>query len=36
MQKIILNGEQETAVRELLAGHDVMASLPTGFSKSNN
>ena len=33
-QKIILKGEQEMAMKELLAGHDVMAILPTGFSKS--
>ena len=35
-KKIILKREQETAVRQLLAGHVVMAILPTGFSKSNN
>ena len=35
-QKIILKREQETAVRQLLAGRVVMAILPTGFSKSNN
>ena len=35
-QKIILKRELETAVKELLAGHDIMAILPTGFGKSNN
>ena len=35
-QKIILKREQETAVKQLLAGHVVMAILPTGFGKSNN
>ena len=30
------NREQETAVKELFAGRDVMAILPTGFSKSKN
>ena len=33
-EKIILKSEQETAVKELLAGRDVMAILPTGFGKS--
>ena len=33
-EKIILKKEQETAVKELLAGRDVMAILPTGFGKS--
>ena len=32
--KIILKREQETAVKELLAGRDVMAILPTGFGES--
>ena len=32
--KIILKREQETAVKELLAGRDIMAMLPTGFGKS--
>ena len=35
-KKIILKREQETAVRQLLAGRVVMAILPTEFSKSNN
>ena len=35
-KKIILKREQETAVRQLLAGRVVKAILPTGFSKSNN
>ena len=35
-QKIILKREQETAVKQLLAGHVVMAILPTGFGKSKN
>ena len=35
-QKIILKREQETAVKQLLAGRVVMAILPTGFGKSNN
>ena len=35
-KKIILKREQETAVRQQLAGRVVMAILPTGFSKSNN
>ena len=35
-QKIILKRKQETAVKELLAGRDVMAILPTGFGKSKN
>ena len=34
--KIILKREQETAVKQLLAGRVVMAILPTGFGKSNN
>ena len=33
-EKIILKREQETAVKELLAGRDVMAILPTRFGKS--
>ena len=32
-QKIILKRKQETAVKELLAGSDVMVILPTGFRK---
>ena len=32
-QKIILKKEQEMAVKELLAGRDVMAILPTGFGR---
>ena len=35
-QKIILKRKQETAVKELLAGRDVMAIVPTGFGKSKN
>ena len=35
-KKIILKREQETAVRQLLAGRVVMTILSTGFSKSNN
>ena len=35
-QKIILKRKQETAVKELLAGSDVMVILPTGFGKSKN
>ena len=35
-QKIILKREQETAVKELLAGRDVMVILPTGFGKCKN
>ena len=35
-KKIILKREQETAVRQRLAGRVVMVILPTGFSKSNN
>ena len=35
-QKIILKRKQETAVKELLAGRDVMAIFPTGFGKSKN
>ena len=34
--KIIFKREQETAVKQLLAGRVVMAILPTGFGKSNN
>ena len=30
----MLKKEQETAVKELLAGKDVMAVLPTGFGNS--
>ena len=33
-EKIILKREQEIAVKELLAGRDVMAILPTGLGKS--
>ena len=33
-EEIILKREQETAVKELLAGQDVMAILPTGLGKS--
>ena len=33
-RKIILKEEQETAVKELLSGNDVLAILPTGFGKS--
>ena len=33
-EKIILKREQETAVKELLAGRDILAILPTGFGKS--
>ena len=33
-EKIILKREQETAVKELLAGRDVMAIMSTGFGKS--
>ena len=35
-QKIILKRKQETAVKDLLAGSDVMVILPTGFGKSKN
>ena len=35
-QKIILKRKQETAVKELLAGSDVMVILPTWFGKSKN
>ena len=35
-QKIILKSKQETAVKELFEGSDVMAILPTGFGKSKN
>ena len=33
-EKFILKNQQEIAVKELLAGRDVMAILPTGFGKS--
>ena len=33
-QKIILKREQETAVKELLAGRDIMAILPKGFGNN--
>jgi superfamily II DNA helicase RecQ len=32
--KFVLKTEQETAVKELLKGNDVLAVLPTGFGKS--
>ena len=35
-QKIILKRKQETTVKELLAGSDVMVILPTGFRKRKN
>ena len=35
-QKIILKREQETAVKKMLAGRNVIAILPTGFGKSKN
>ena len=35
-QKIILKRKQETVVKELLTGRDVMVILPTGFGKSKN
>ena len=35
-QKIILKRGQQTAVKELLDGCDVMGILPTGFGKSKN
>ena len=35
-QKIILKRKQETAVKKLFEGSDVMAILPTGFGKSKN
>ena len=35
-QKIILKRKQETAVKELLAGSDVMVILPTGFRTRKN
>ena len=35
-QKIILKREQETAVKKVLAGRNVIAILPTGFGKSKN
>ena len=34
--KIILKRKQEMVVKELRAGRDVMAILPTGFGKSKN
>ena len=33
-REVVLKKEQETAVKELLAGKDVVAVLPTGFGKS--
>ena len=33
-EKIILKREQETAVKELLAGRDVMTILPQGLAKA--
>ena len=35
-QKIILKKEQETAVKKVLAGRNVIAILPTGFGKPKN
>ena len=35
-QKIILKREQETAVKNVLAGRNVIAILPTGFGKPKN
>ena len=35
-QKIILKREQETAVKKVLAGRNVIGILPTGFGKSKN
>ena len=35
-QKIILKREQETAVKKVLDGRNVIANLPTGFGKSKN
>ena len=35
-QKIILQREQETAVKKVLAGRNVIAILPKGFDKSKN
>ena len=35
-QKIIVKREQETAVKKVLAGRNVIAILPTGFGKSRN
>ena len=35
-QKIILKRKQETAVKELLAGSDVMVILSTGFRTRKN
>ena len=34
--KIILKREQETAVKKVLAGRNVIAILPTGFGKPKN
>ena len=33
-RKIILKEEQERAVKELISGNDVLATLPMGFGKS--
>ena len=35
-KKIILKREQETAVKKVLAGRNVIAILLTGFGKSKN
>ena len=35
-QKIILKKEQETAVKKVLAGRNVIAILPTGVGKPKN
>ena len=35
-QKIILKREQETAVKNVLAGRNVIAILPIGFGKPKN
>ena len=35
-QKVILKREQETAVKKVRAGRNVIAILPTGFGKSKN
>ena len=35
-QKIVLKREQETAVKNVLAGRNVIAILPTGFGKPKN
>ena len=35
-QKIILKREQETVVKKVLDGRNVIAILPTGFGKSKN